>query len=420
MKRCFLLFLICMSCIVVFGCEKTRKNSEQGNEPTVSGDMPGDVNVDVPQIRGERVIFYRGETFTEESMMYPEGTRALECIFSTESRQTIPYCFDPGCEHHPPKISEDGTEVLEEGCPAYDYSQQSVFVQNGYLYFFLDGTLYQADTTGKNRRIISSLSKPYTLSTGNCYYTEDALYVPYFLYNELVLKEGGKEPEWLLGEVKEKQEAGILRIPFSGEGESIIFRSEEYYDLQVVSLWRHDGCICFQVTGRDCPYSVIQEEAGNDFQAMMDVDRKHSFTEAYDYVIETGEIKSFAYEKPSHGGFYFFRDVYGVIRDSNKLELYRYSGERMAETEVPFSGVISDQYVIGYNLENSKGVLLNQVDGKVVKTSPFTWDDFLLEVVVGDSYYGYVGMTRAYVSAEDYWSGNKEGIVLFPAISVTQ
>ena len=27
MKRCFLLFLICMSCIVVFGCEKNRKNS---------------------------------------------------------------------------------------------------------------------------------------------------------------------------------------------------------------------------------------------------------------------------------------------------------------------------------------------------------------------------------------------------------
>ena len=59
MKRCFLLFLICMSCIVMFGCEKERKNSERGNEPTKLGDIPSGV---VPQTQGEGVVFYGGET----------------------------------------------------------------------------------------------------------------------------------------------------------------------------------------------------------------------------------------------------------------------------------------------------------------------------------------------------------------------
>ena len=421
MKRIVCCFFLCLSCIVICGCKNDRKNSEQGNGTTVAVNTTvpvsdiGNESADVPQVQGEGVVFYRGNTYTAENMFYLDNP-GLKKIFDVESHQTMPYCFDPGCEHRHEKRSLDGTEVLEEGCPAYDYTEHSVFIYEEHLYFFDDGCLYQADLAGVNRKEISRLSKPYTIIQGDCYYTDEAMYVPYILYYDLILyKKDGKE-EWLPGERKEKQEAGVLRIPYSGEGESVIFRSNEYYDMQVVSLWRHDGCICFQVIGRDCPFSVIQEEAGDDWQATMNVDLQHSFTEAYDYVIETGEIRSFAYEKPSHGGFYFFRDVYGVIQDSGKLELHRYSGELTAETEVPFSGVISDQYLIGYNMENSKGVLLNQENGKVVKTSPLTWDDFLIEVVVGDSYYGSVTSDKtknAYISANDYWEGNKSGIVVF-------
>lgn len=422
MKRGIFLLLCCLLFVVLCSCKNNRKNSEQDNNISGTVDVPqNNISgpVDVSQVQGEGVIFYRGgETFTERTVMYPVGTRGLLCIFDTESHQSVPYCLNPECEHRPSKMSEDGMEVLEEGCPAYDYSQEHVFVCGEHLYFMLDGCLIQADLTGMNRKILCRLSKPYTLGQGNGYYTDEALYIPYFLYYDLALKNENGAEEWIPGEKKEKQEAGVLRIPFTGEKESVIFRTNEYYDMQVVSLWRHDGCICFQVTGRDVPYSVIQEEAGGNWQAMMDVDRRHSFTQAYDYVVETGEIRSFAYEKPSLGGFYFFRGVYGMVKDSNRLELHLYSGELIAETEVPFSGVISDQYVIGYNMDNNKGVLLNPADGKVEKTSPLTYDDFYLEVVVGDGFYGYVGQTRAYISAEDYWSGNKEGIVLFPEVRV--
>lgn len=406
MKRKLLYVLIlCLLCITICSCGKKHRN-EKSEEV----------------IQGEGVIFYRGDTYTEESLIFDSHTDSsvLKSVFNTESHQSMPYCFDSGCEHHPDKMSLDGTEVLEEGCPAYDYSQQSVFIHGEHMYFFMDRCLYRADLTGMNRQLICSLTKPYTMSErGDCIYTDEALYIPYVLCNELILKTDGSAEEWVLGEKKEKQEAGLLRIPFSGEEEKVIFHSDEYYDMQVVNIWRHDGCICFQVIGRDCPYSIIQKEAGDDFdlQALMTVDLSHSFTEAYDYVVKTGEIKSIAYEKPTHGGFYFFSDVYGIIQDSGKLELHRYSGEMTAETEIPFSGVISDRYVIGYNADNHKGVLLNQEDGKVIKTSPLTWEDFLLEVVVGDSFFGHVGLTRAYLSAEDYWSGNTEGIVLIPEVS---
>ena len=424
MKRGLCLVLLCLLCIAISGCGKNRKKDEPNNEPPVADTNSGHVNAEVPSVQGEGVIFYRGDTYTEKNMLYYEYHERSELLaaFDSESHQTIPYCFNPACEHRPEKRSLDGTQILEEGCPAYDYTEQSVFICGDHLYFYKDDCLYQADLKGENRKIITRLSKPYTVSMqGNCYYTDEALYVAYKIgYEYTEIETDGGKKEWRAGAALEKCEAGVLCIPFSGEGERVIFHSNEYYDMQVVNLWRHDGCICFQVLGRDCPFSDIQEEAGDDFQAIMNADRRHSFTEAYDYVIETGEIRSFAYEKPSHGGFYFFRDVYGVILDSNKLALYRYSGERIGETEVPFSGIISDQYLIGYNMESSKGVMLNQADGSVVKTSPFSWEDFYLEVVVGDSYYGRVGSSRAYISAEDYWSGKKEGIVPFSEIRVAE
>ena len=37
-----------------------------------------------------------------------------------------------------------------------------------------------------------------------------------------------------------------------------------------------------------------------------------------------------------------------------------------------------------------------------------------MDVVVGDSFYGHVGMQRGYISAEDFWAGDRDGIVCYP------
>lgn len=410
-KQLGLIVMICFLYGCLTSCGKNPK--KQTGIPSEEQSSNGILS-DISAPEGEGVIFKDGNTYTEEYVIYtPEGSSRPKYIFDIKTGQSIPYCFDTACEHKHEKRSADGNEILEEGCPAYDYTDASVYIFDDSLWFFSEQCLYQADVTGLNRKEVTRLSKPYFCNNTYSYYTDEALYLTYSLPFELIEKEGNGKTEWLAGGYREKPEVGVLRIPYSGEGEEVIYSSDEFYQMNAVELWYHDGCISFQILGSDRPpgkvdYSASQE----DIMAQIEEEQKHTYVEAFDYVIATGEVKSYAYQKP-YRGIYFFRGAYGLIQEGNQLELYRYSGEKIAITDEQFSGVYSDRYIIGYNMENNKGILRNQDDGKVVKTSPFTWEDFLLEVVVGESYYGWKDGQRAYISASDYWNGNMDGIILF-------
>ena len=398
-----LVVALCVICLI--GCGKKKPKEETGEETSTPG---------------TGVIFQDNGTYTEKYVLLrPEGSKQPLHIYDVETGLLSIYCFDPGCEHKPEKRSLDGETVLEKGCPAYDYITYPVYIKENTMYFFHDNCLWSADVTGQNRKEITRIKRP--VYTSNALYTDEALYLTYTTPYEWTLHEENGTSEWIAGEMKEKQEAGVLRIPYSGEGEQIIFKAEDSYDMQVVLPWYHDGCVCFQVQGRDIPFQDIADYAasvGDDWQALMNYDRQHSYTEAFDYVIATGEVKSFAYEKPSRGGFYFFRAAYGLIQESGKLELHKYSGELIGETEMRFGGIVSDQSIIGYNMDTGNAVMLSEETGKMMKTSPLTYDDFTADVIVGETYYGHSltdggSYKRAYMKAEDFWAGKKDKIVFY-------
>ena len=429
-RRITALVLMGSLCAICLGaCGKKNQKQQIEPTPTAAGILPGMNNepggtgttsltgakIAVSGESAEGVIFYLdGGTYTEKYALYtPEGTSQPLHILNVESGQSSIFCFDPGCEHKKTKMSLDGTEVLEKGCPAYEYGP--VYITGDTLYCFSNGSLWSGDVTGNNRKEITKLGLPIYYGA-NFLFTDKAMYVSYVSHNEWVFRE--ETSEWVAGMPKERQEAGLVRIPYSGEGAEIIFRSDEYYEMQVKQLYYHDGCICFMVGGKDAKDTGVvpdYSQPAEVWQAQIEELMQHEVNSYYDYVTATGEVKLLFTEKPAKGA-YLFRNVYGNIQKfgtPGPLELHKYSGEKTADTEVQFYGYNCDHGIIGMNEETQHGVMLSEETGKVIKTSPFTWEDFTVEVVVGETFYGRVGFERAYISAEDYWAGNKDGIIRY-------
>lgn len=111
----------------------------------------------------------------------------------------------------------------------------------------------------------------------------------------------------------------------------------------------------------------------------------------------------------------------GVIeKESESMDLFRYDGEMVSTTEGGLRfGIQSDKGVLAWDGDTYEVVSLDEESGSIQRRSPLTWRDFLLNVVVGKSYYGVVlgsqgEYLRAYISEENFWSGDKEKIVVFP------
>ena len=196
-----LVVALCVVCLI--GCGKKKPKEETGEETSTPG---------------TGVIFQDNGTYTEKYVLTrPEGSKQPLHIYDVETGLLSIYCFDPGCEHKPEKRSLDGETVLEKGCPAYDYITYPVYIKENTMYFFHDNCLWSADVTGQNRKEITRIKRP--VYTSNALYTDEALYLTYTTPYEWILHEENGTSEWIAGEMKEKQEAGVLRIPYSGEGE---------------------------------------------------------------------------------------------------------------------------------------------------------------------------------------------------------
>ena len=358
------------------------------------------------------VLFLYGvDTYSEDYVLYSSGSN-YRLFFDVETGTVGPYCFDPGCEHQKAVYSQQG-ELVRQGCPAYDYSELAVFLIEDSLYYYSSGCLYQADRKGNNRKLITRLSKPYE-RPDVCCYTEEALYISYSFSFEYTLEENSSgKPEWRAGKKKEKPEVGVLRIPYAGTGEEVIYHSDEFYEMQIAEIAYYDGKVVFRVLGLDRPsedFDLLSPDA-SEFIAE---ERKHTFSSAYCYKTETGNLKQL-WAPRQYFKSYFFEKSYGFMDEAGVLELYQYEGVQVAETEIALWEVFPSTHgVIGWDKNTLEGVMLSDETGKEMKRSSLTWEDFNLYCVVGDSYYGYVGNKKAYVSADDFWAGKKDGIRVFP------
>lgn len=355
-----------------------------------------------------------GETYMERVYFYkPSGSNRPLYFFDTSVEEGGPFCFDPACEHRMAVRTESG-EVVEQGCPAYDYSDIGVFLSDDYMYFFVSPYLYRADRQGNNRKVIAKLTAPYEGPYAWCY-TDEAFYMSYTLSYEysMVEKDDGTA-EWRAGKLREKPEAGLLRIPYSGEGEEVLYHTDEFYEGQIGEIKYHDQQICFVVYGMDRPSNFVDVINDPEWKEKVADEKNHTFIEAYDYEIATGNMK-LLFEPRTYIANYYFSDTYGFLDDSGTLELHRYEGAKAPQPEVDFWRIYPSTHdIIGWDKEKHEGVKVSEETGEVLNQSPLTWEDFNLIRVIGSHYYGMVDTYMAYISEEDFWDGNKDGIIILP------
>lgn len=387
LRVCILLFLIE---VLLTSCTKEKKTKQQDN----------------------CVLFLYGvDTYSEDYVLYSGGSNP-RLFFDVATGTSGPYCFEPGCEHQRSVYSEQG-ELIQQGCPAYDYLELSVFPLGDFLYYYSSGCLYQADRKGNNRKLITRLSKPYE-RPAVCCYTEEALYISYsFSYEYTLEADNTGKSIWRAGKKKEKPEVGVLRIPYAGTGEEILYHSDEFYEMQIAEIAYHGGKVVFRVLGLDRPSEDFDLTAP-DASDWITEERKHTFSEAYCYKTATGDLTQL-WAPRQYTKSYFFENSYGFMDETGSMELYHYDGERIGEAEnVLWEVFPSTHNIVGWDKNTLEGVMLSDETGKEMKRSPLTWEDFNLYAVAGDSYYGFVGNKQAYISANDFWAGKKEGIRLFP------
>lgn len=398
-RKIILMVYILVSCLFLSSCETQKNNVKKSDNHSV--------------------IFQFSCTYTEQyciDIVHSEAyNRGCKYLFDAGTGKAVPFCFDVACEHKPSAYSSGG-KLLEKGCTAYDYGSITQFSCGDTMFFLQERTLYSADLQGRNRKVICELSKPYFVNQNVCWFTEEALYIAYTNPFEWISSENGDSVEWLCGQEREKQEAGLLRIPYSGEGEEVLYSSDEFYEMQIGEIWYRDGTVYFQVLGKERPGRLIDYSQDKEvWQAMIDEEERVTFTQVFSYSSSSGELREM-FQTKSYTGCYFFKNVYGLRTETGTLQLYRYTGEKTAETELPVSaGILSDHGIIAWDRNTKEAVMIDEESGKVIKRSPLTYDDITISVVVGESYYGVISrdgtIVHAYISEKDFWKGIKKGIV---------
>ena len=361
---------------------------------------------------GTAIFGLADDTFTEEYRIYNDTYhgQVIKMIFDVRTGRTVPFCFDVACEHIP---SDYKDEDDKSSCVAYDFGVFPIYLNKQCLYYIQSDGLYSANLQGENRKLITQFQKPYSISS--CIYTDEAAYIAYTIPYDILSSGEGKNKQWFSGQAKEKPEAGVLRVPYSGEAEEVIYASDEYYDMQIAELWYHNGNVSFQVIGLERPskFTLCAPES-EEWKSMVEEERKHTIVEALNYSVVNKSVSSL-YRKQTYCTIYFFSDVYGILTDNMTLELYRYNGEFVAETEISLYNIYrSDHGIYACEWGTRDYVLLSQDNGKELKRE-FKIKDFVITAIVGKSIYGVSSVTEeyvpAYISEDDFWNGNTEGMI---------
>ena len=207
MKKQLLLRTIVLIALLLFtGCGKNSgKKEEEQQEQVVK--------------TGSREVVYCDEhfgqaTLTEDAAYFhaTQNYRGQIRLFSAETKTDIPYCFDPGCEHKPSKISGEG-KVLEPGCISFEFSSYPLCVTENACYFLDDdGCLWRADQQGSSRKLICRVSD-YLRVPSNVFFGDDSVFLIYYnQYEWIEVKDENGDNRLVIGEQRDKPESGLVRI----------------------------------------------------------------------------------------------------------------------------------------------------------------------------------------------------------------
>ncbi|MBO4478458.1 MAG: hypothetical protein J5757_09065, partial [Lachnospiraceae bacterium] len=349
---------------------------------------------------------------TEDYVLYHDYDGRLR-IFDVANKKDLIYCFDPGCEH---KKSLE----IEAGCISYNFTSMTVAILKEKMYFLdYNGDVVCSDLQGKNRRVIGNY--PSYIPGRNFSFSEKDMFSTYFTsYEVLEVEDNIGEPQWIFGERKDKDTAGVVRVNLSSGKATEIFQGEGY-NARVFYTGIRGEHLYFAYVYSEIPY---MSPDGQTWVEIPDELKKLSVEEylaefnrryhmdIYDYDIRSDELSMIIKSvRPAQVSFYQSNFAICDI-EYNKTILYRYTGEQIRELNgVQVLSNYSDTHPVV--LCDGEIQMIDENTGEVLKRLDATKPGVLYpKDFIGKSCYGYTieeGVMRYfYISAQDYWNGEFE------------
>ena len=415
--KCKILVVFLLACLLVTACGKGGEKNASG-QPEPSGEPTS------PEVSFVCDDFFRHGFMTENYVLYHANDFQVR-LFDVASMTDIAFCFDPSCEHIQEKRSRTG-ELLEEGCVAYNYSSYPVMFLEEKCYFLNNetGEVICSDRQGENRKVIGKI--PQYILPQSVFFAKDTIFVTYANSYEMIETKGKNgETQWIVGNPKPKRTCGIVMVDLK-TGEYRELQEIEEYSALIIEYDVRGDHLYYQLNYSDIPYidPELETEDPSLIPEGMTVENyweelpKHMWMDIYDYTISTGELR--AVKQHMHYDSTVFCKDFFAVAEGNVTGLYRYSGERFRELDFPMTnGVRSDSGLVCRKGDNF--VMIDENTGDIVKTSPIPADEFIPRAIIGSSCYGtYRSKTPGYLSAEDYWSGAIDRVVVFTVSSEEQ
>lgn len=409
-------------CFMLVSCKEADETETTLNTYIETAIPNGTEPDDLPSenVTGEAFVCdeWMGTGFlTEDYVLYHDYDGRLR-IFDVASKRDLVYCFDPGCEHK--KSKEIG-----EGCISYNFSSMMVMIHNDNM-FFLDynGDVVCSDLQGQNRRVIGKY--PSYIPGRFFSFSEKDMFSTYFTAYELLEvedKEG--ETQWIYGEEKEKETAGVIRVNLSDGKVTEIFQREDY-NAKVFYTGNRGEHLYFAYVYSEIPYMspdgqttkpIPEELKGLSVEEYLAEFERRYFMDIYDYDICSDEV-NLIIKSLRPGQVSFYPDFFTVCDiEYNKTTLYRYTGNQLQELNgVQVFSNYSDTHPVGtcdgeiQMIDENTGEVLKRLDA--TKPGALYPKDF-----IGNSCFGYTieegEISYFYISAQDYWNGEFEKAVRY-------
>ena len=423
-KSCRIM-LILVLCLDLLGCKSSGQVDESKEVGSAAADSsigsPSTAVVE-PNAKSDKVLYYEYScnTFAEKYALFQEHSdqgRVSLHFFDVSTGQSNYYCFDPGCEHKPPQYDFVTGELISDFCMAFDLGGKTIAFQKDCCFFFDYPNLVRADLKGENRRTVSELKLPDSLSFVQEIYTSTNYFRSFTYSNEMIeqIDENG-DHSWWIGEPLDRRKVVIIMIPLDGSEQKEVFCEDDLYDLSIHNLKEYNDHLFFCTSGLDVPYGSlpsIQEDMEGYYKAL----KQHSYTKVFDYDITKGLLTDLTETlSASESGEYDFADGY-IVKCSAADEpgvLYDYSGQWIRELPFPVGHLVqSDHYILASWAMNGEYwyYLYDPIDDKILQKVNGS-NRFFLEAAVGESYYGNENNQIFYISSTDFWEGHIEKAII--------
>ncbi len=414
--------------LFLFSCGKTEDDKPLETEEAVSTS---------PFVNdGERFVCVdtlNEGFFTEKYALYHDYHGQLQ-IFDVATKRDVVYCFDPACEHDKRKKVEtldNGIEkVVEEGCMGYNISLYPVMLLGEHL-VFLDHSrnIVQSDLQGENRKVLTTF--PTNFMANRLFFSEDDIFSTYNTNYELIEITGENgEKDWIFGEAKDKDTAGVGRVNISSGRADEIFRREDCSATIYFTTIR-DKHLYFAYCYSDMPFmsedgdtwrKIPDEWKDLSIEEYLEKRKGRIWMDIYDYDLASGELRCIV-DRLAQGRINFCDGFFAVYLETPENDirtyLFRYTGEMFRELEgfTIYSDLYCEKHLIG--LCDGEVQMIDEDTGEVLKSVEAPENDcFVPRVFIGESCYGNVVREdfrcfAGYISVDDFWNGKFENAIRF-------